>query len=604
MEGTRVERTLLHRAFGVFRYSEELDKNGVSSPSEQITAIGLFIEKVLAHARSLPPLTDERRVTEWMQSAIASFVANSRVTPIKPETLQSLLLRTTPLVVWDPYEDFAELLNIKCGVTAYSLAAQHLRRRGFTVDLSALHGLADHFLNARLPAAVRSFDPVRGFGHEVGWLSRVFYRFALNVIVSDEINRNHIEALGLERPVRATPEDALVDSSRAELLESLPEAIESLDPGPRQALELYFGVGQREHTLGEVARSLHVSEFRARGLVIRALQELTVGLGVQGLLESTEYELLRLAFGEGVPVGAAANKLGISQKEARGLMRRIGSKFEQSLRPRTVVPPHVRQGTDPLEVDMVKNLRPDSISILESIKRLRDEPVLRRDPLTRRLHVELPSGRVPLSRVRAIVTDPDVYPILEAEGVSLDWVAIPEDERADLPEDAPEIDQAVQELSSRAWVIAEALYHHWQEAADEQHIDLLNERKEHTVERIRRSLAGATHIIESQLPRALRRNGMAIFEIDSERGLGKWEGDPAGVSFDIRILVADRAVALGEIQSDHAELLGAVFLEELVAEGVTFPGFHPEEHSTPKTIRLRWISPTLEAELSEATRSR
>src|SRR5262245_1287985 len=138
MASSRLERTLLHKSFGVFRYSAELDSYGITTPTEQIIAIASFLRESLGTAESLPSIRDESQIHEWMKTALASYIGDSFHRSFAPEPLESLVLETADLVVWNLYEDFSELLNIKCGSTAYPWAARKLRERGYVVDLAAL----------------------------------------------------------------------------------------------------------------------------------------------------------------------------------------------------------------------------------------------------------------------------------------------------------------------------------------------------------------------------------------------------------------------------------------------------------------------------------
>jgi hypothetical protein len=166
MDARRVERTLVHKKFEIFRYSNELEKYGIIGPSEQIVAIGRFIEEGLGRATKLPRLSDREALNQWMNRAIAEVITRWRKVQYVLEPLELLALRAGIFVAWNPYIDLSELLNARCGDKAYALAASRLRTRGFDVNLPDLSVLTEQFLLFYLPRAVRSFDPRRSTGRE------------------------------------------------------------------------------------------------------------------------------------------------------------------------------------------------------------------------------------------------------------------------------------------------------------------------------------------------------------------------------------------------------------------------------------------------------
>src|SRR5713226_7162173 len=165
MDQLRVERSLLHRRFGIFRYSQALQEHGIVSPAQQIVLIGRFVEAGLGKLRVVPQLSDDESLCSWMRDKLAELLPALRVDEIA-EPLSSVAIRTMPLIAWNMYRDFAELLNFRCGATAYARSAAKLRTRGFDVRLLDLYGVAEQFLMVRLPRAVQSFDPSRGRGRE------------------------------------------------------------------------------------------------------------------------------------------------------------------------------------------------------------------------------------------------------------------------------------------------------------------------------------------------------------------------------------------------------------------------------------------------------
>lgn len=338
MDTLRVERTLLHRKFGVFRYAEGLAQHGISTPSEQIVVIGRFIVDELGRATTFPRLSNDEAVERWMQQAIAAEISRLRQSGFTLEPLGIIALRAGFFIAWNPYIDFAELLSAQCGREAYPRVATRLRARGFDVALADLSALTRQFLRFRLPQAVRGFDLAYGHGKEAAWLATVFYRFTLNQLLSDRKNQQHLEILRLEAEVATIPEAMLEEQERERALSALPNALDRLPFQDRSALELYFGFHGREHTLAEVAQELGVSAYLARTAITRGLARLAALLGVPGPLDEEEFALLQLLLGEGMELARAAKQLQITPNHSRQVVARIGSKFRLGLRLRTTVP--------------------------------------------------------------------------------------------------------------------------------------------------------------------------------------------------------------------------------------------------------------------------
>jgi RNA polymerase sigma factor (sigma-70 family) len=334
---TRLERTFLHRSFGIFRYSEELERGGISAPSAQIVAIGRFVQTVLGQRTDLPSPGEGYRAEEWMRGAIAEALPDlRRSAPLEP--LEYVTLRARPVVAWNVYSDFAELLNLRSGPAAYASAAARLRRHNFVLGLAELSDLTREFLLGRLPRAVRAFDPRRGAGHEVAWLASVFYRFALQTILADRVDRSNVGALCGGGPTHAaseTPESVMAEEEKERALLALPAAMDRLTPQSRSALELYFGFRGSPSTIEEVGRALGVSAYQARSGVVRGMAELAVSLGVKGLLEPRELDLAELTCVQGLSLEAAARRLQLTPHEARKLQKQFSGKLRSALRLRT-----------------------------------------------------------------------------------------------------------------------------------------------------------------------------------------------------------------------------------------------------------------------------
>src|SRR6266498_3023323 len=338
MDPRRVERTLLHKKIGLFGYSREFGKYGIGSPYMQIVFIGRIISEQMEKTQRLPLLSDEAEIKKWLQNAVEKQANRESDKAPKWEPLDHLALRTARVVAWNPYRDFAELLNAYCGPRAYQNAANKLGRHGYEVSIDDLSELTQPFLKLSLERAVRSFDPMIGLGREAEWLTTVFYRFALKHVVSDRQNKLNLEELRSAEAESPSPLEELEAAAKESALSVLPEAMDQLPEEDRRALELYFGFHGRERTLAEIARELGTSQYLVRAKIVRSLGTLASKLGIQRDLGDKEYALVQMLFGEGMDVKIAAKRLDISEREVRSILERINEKFNEGLRRRTKKP--------------------------------------------------------------------------------------------------------------------------------------------------------------------------------------------------------------------------------------------------------------------------
>ncbi len=603
MDQLRVERTLLHKGFGIFRYSQELAEHGIVSPAQQIVAIGHFIEEGLGKLTVLPQLHDEEALCSWMKEKLTEVLPVLLHVHEVLEPLSSVAIRTMPLVAWNTYREFAELLNFRCGAAAYARSAARLRARGFDVHLADLSGLAQQFLLVRLPRAVQSFSPVRGEGHEEAWLASVFYRFALGELLSDRTNKHQLEEFDNDLAIQETPQIILERESEHETLSELPRAMEQLSPRDRLAIELYFGFRGEEHALSEIAAALGASEYLARASIVNGLSKLAVLLNVHGGLDEREFALLKLTTGEGVALGSAATQLGMSLKDARELNSRILRTFRRGLRIRTSSSTRASRPLSERKVgegDLTTEITIDAISdndILKTLRDLQQVPSLKVGP-GGEIRARLGENFVPLARVREVAGRPEILESLQKLQVPLDWLAIPDPtaERADLLDDVFEWTDALQEVSRRSSVVAELLYERCKDEAVRGAVAFFPEERIHAIERISRMLAGVSQTIESELPRELRHAGVARFRIEKDkdgRARGFWEENARKEHLDVGAVVEEQAQLLGEIPEDLSKILAKLLIEELFGGQASLPGFQLVRESTASAVWLEWHPPSV-----------
>src|SRR5262249_14378254 len=147
-----------------------------------------------------------------------------------------------------------------------------------------------------------------------------------------------------------------------------------------------------------------------------------------------EFALLQLLFGEGMELTCAARQLRITQKQAQRVAARIGSKFRQGLRLRTTMPVE-RPRRVSKEDTMARELVLNDEEIIVTLQHLRETPPLRFDHIGE-LRAMLAATWIPVSRLRHIAEQPEVFQALQARHIPLDWLTVPDAtlDRVDVPE--------------------------------------------------------------------------------------------------------------------------------------------------------------------------
>lgn len=593
LDPLRVERTQVHRAIGVFRYSKALDALGVEGPSRQLTAISRFLETRLGTV-DLPPVGSQEALTDWVRSELAVVVRGLDAHVSSGESVAGLALRVQPVVAWNPYEDFAEILNLKCGAQAYSTAARRVRSRGFPFPVDQVCDIAGPFVSTYLPRAVRTFKLTQGAGHEEAWLSTVFYRFALNAAVKARTDQRHLDDLETAAAVEAAPETAPAENE--DVLATLKDVLDGLEAIQRQALVLYFGLAGRPQALVDIATTLRTTEHLARATVVRGLATAAARLGIQGVLTAQEFELSRKVFGAGMPVAAAAAEMRIAPRAATRLVNSIGQKFRQGLRVRTTRSVHeARPGPFQERQTMAPTMEAGAASaqILDDLRKLTHTPRIVFDDAGI-AYVQL-SRQWPVASVRAVACAPSNREVLEQAGDKLDWLATPDVtlERADLDPRYLQLADELRQLGQRTWDVAETLYHQCLDRLGERGQPAPAQPAEDTVARIHRVLLGSARTIEGTLSRELRRRGQLRLRIDwqDDASHAQWENDARELAFDLRSdVVAARCQDLDDLPEPIADVLPNTVAEGIRTGIVSLPGFEIDAE-TSTTTWLRWQPP-------------
>ncbi len=595
--------TQLHQGFGIFRYSETLEQCGFETPSKQICAIALFVTEALPQMRKRVP-DGETAVIVWMENALQRWASKRGNGVVQCSPLLELQARVSGVVRWDLCRDFAELLNFRCGPEAYTRATWKLRNLGYTPGLLDATDITEQFVDVILPSAVRIFDPVRGSGREVAWLSTVFYRAALRSANSDRVRRNQLNALAECRPVSPSEPDISEEETRALL--QLPQAMEKLDPDERVALELYFGFHGPEHTLSDISGILGSSGFRARSTIVRGLARLAVELQAYGHgLSPSEVQLMQLVFGDGIDLSVAARILNLQPNRARAIIGGIGEKFRSGLRLRTTT-----KLSDLAQNDLAPNNEESMAStakvdgetlkkshILERLQRLRGVPPFRvKDG---NVEVELGQGR--WYSYREVQDLAKKYAtLLESSEAPLAWLSVPG------KADQHQKPACVEDLGKHVWQTAGALFDLLQE---ENPAEFQPEHRDEQVYALYRVLSSVALTFKEELTQSMRRSGVKIFRVrltQDKRDLGQWlqppviEIAPTGCSGEIDIgeAVTNACFLLDAFSGDAPSDVARVLCREIFKDtSFAFPGFIRNETSHPECVDFERLPPKLADQL-------
>lgn len=99
----------------------------------------------------------------------------------------------------------------------------------------------------------------------------------------------------------------------------------------QQALARFFGLGVEARSIREIAKELSVSRHAARLLVLDGVLAITAALGHRAVLTDRQSEACRLVLVEGLSWNDAADRLGITEHQARKAVREARRAFEHLL---------------------------------------------------------------------------------------------------------------------------------------------------------------------------------------------------------------------------------------------------------------------------------
>ena len=181
---------------------------------------------------------------------------------------------------WQPRDLLGQLIAVECGPTMLRNARRRMTERGVRVDYTELHDLAAMFANDYLPSAMRWFNPARGEGKEGAWVTTVFFRYAIPRVLNTARCRVSFDEAFVEADLAVDPEVASEQLQRKVLLDRVASELDALSEPRRTALALYFGLDDRENTLGLVAKAMGHSVQFVRMAIISGLGAMALRLSL------------------------------------------------------------------------------------------------------------------------------------------------------------------------------------------------------------------------------------------------------------------------------------------------------------------------------------
>lgn len=598
----------LHETFGTYRYVELCSEEGIAEPAEQVAVIVWFVSDRLSAAESRLPRQGEEGI-EWLAELFRSALRE-----IDPQSALEYVSRNRGAYdVWGLRRDCAELLNYRCGSSAYSLALRRLHSRGYTVDLPLVENLAVEFVAVRLPRAVGSFDPVRGKGSEAAWLASTFFRFALRSVTADLACKAQFETLeNVLASGPATAKDREKDQEMADALKLLPLRMSELPYLERRAISLYFGLEEPEQTLSQVGSRLQVSPHLARIAILKGIGILAAGLGI-GPFDRRQFTYLNLALREGRELSSVALVLSCSIPEARELEREVFGKLCRGLRRRTVAPPPQQKESERTEMSAVENHERIVIQrkIASLLENLSHEPRCRLSSAG--WEAELEGEWFSIAAIRdAVRSDPALASRLDAKEVPAGWMITPAGNRSGMLQEVIRWSHETEEIRNNSWRTAEVMWELCSESADgaramaelgESAMELSHpsiDARAAAIDQIHRLMGSIAIGFESRLDPELRhaRTAVLIVEKQDDQIVAFWEHDPE-LRFNLEEMIHNRTQQFLEWTPAISAIVTDIFLREILREGSTLPSFRPRPRRTDRAASFDFAPPQPLAEARE-----
>src|SRR5579884_12206 len=580
-------RTEVYRSLGTLRAAETLFAMGVETATEQMYLLVRFVVEILGRLSDV----DRSRIPNperWVVDHLNKNLNSWRYIPSQLNDWHRLFTNSKTVLDWDPYREFANLLEMRCSENVFRRAATDASRHPNGPTIGFIVAAAEEFRERRLPAAVHGFDPIRGKGHEEAWFAAVFRWFLLRRATADRSVREQLKLFVPIESAPLQPDEILERLEDQRVAQNLHAGLHALEAKHVDALRAYFGLGgSREHALHEIAARRGVSHHTARWLVIDALTALSVRLGVQGVLSEEETDFAQLVFGKGMPTRLAARQLKVTE----GIIRRnIQKKFHGALRKRT----HLRAehtgeahsaGTNkhdrakgPLRQSKVPDM--NASNIVAALRLLTKEPEIFNEGSQK--SVRLAGGAAPLTTIRSLLAeDEELCDELVEAGVPLEWVFTHDGERVDIFRGEDAFSDEIEKIASREWSVAETVRDACISRLHDQELPQLAARFEadEAVARIVETLEGLSVALLRTIDARLRQTCPPFRIWQREDTIyGRWEGGPP--QFELPPFVLRQVMRFGEFRHDTGIIVASTIGTLLAVGELPLPGFDRERPSS------------------------
>lgn len=540
---------------------------------------------------------------------------------------------------WQPRDLLGQLIAVECGPAMLRNARRRMTERGVRVDYTELHDLAAMFANDYLPSAMRWFNPARGEGKEGAWVTTVFFRYAIPRVLNTARCRVSFDEAFVEADLAVDPEVASEQLQRKVLLDRVASELDALSEPQRTALALYFGLDDRENTLGLVAKAMGHSVQFVRMAIISGLGAMALRLSLGHWSDPEDARVARLFFAEGRSRRQIARQAGMSNAEVQERVQRLLHLFRNSMRTRTVT---TKGASAPLtkEIALTKPaffaatptqdmatvpwhplaaVQPEASSLLRQVLDAADEggPEARLaikgpDKATGRVQLSHGASLVRFANVEALRQalrgDEQLYNRLAwrldqgdqedflAEVFALDirkWGLDQPGSRADVSPAQREWSRAVEVSLAQGASLAESFWQGFEGRGPE----------EAAPETLQLALATVATGLEDEMPWDQRMAGQGILAVwpassDFSDLRCAWiDGQGRlGIEHPLLALIHQRLDLIGQLPAQLLEPLARHVAVQVATGTVPLPGFEITGHDAEGRCLLQWRTPVIETQ--------
>jgi hypothetical protein len=579
-------RTELYRSLGTLRGAELLRSWGVATSTEQMYLLVRFVIEVLGTVSG----TEKPKIHNseiWLSERLGECFHSGQCATSNLGDWHKLFEISRQVLDWDPYREFADLLEMRHSEDVFRRTAREASRDSNGPSMGFILSVAEEFREKRLPTAVHGFDPERGKGHEEAWLSVVFRWFLLRRATADRSVREQLKFVATAESTPSRPDEILEKLEEQRIAENIQTSLHAMEAKHVDALRSYFGLdGRREHALQEIARQYGISHHTARWLIVDALTALSVRLGVEGVLSEEEFAFAHLVFGKGMPTKIAAHQLNLGESTIR---RSIQAKFRAALRKRTTIrersslkaddrPPSTLNravATESSYEHTVPKMKPEQIA--EGLRQLSEVPKIFSEGDQK--FVSLPNGAASLSEVRSFLAEHEEFcDDLIEKYVPLEWVFTHDGERVDVFSGTVELENELEKIASREWSVAAFVYGECVKNLGGRKLSQLTERSatDEPVARIFETLEGLSVAFLRTIDPRLRHTRPPLCLWREENTIVfRWEGGPAKAA--LTPFVLRQAMRFGEFHYDAGTVVASTVSTMLLSGDLPLPGFDLEK---------------------------